>query len=440
LHCFFLVTSAPVYIYNYSVHDTLAGTDLAYYLAVQSVFYTPEWKEKLMQMHFEEAHSTLSIIFVDFNLFLKNYFYNLFYHNPDNLFNFNKWSSLSIIPLVPYLGVVPVLGGLIHVLKIGLNKRNIILLSGISLITTFFVFLFGEIDIHFFAIIIIPLLSLGIVNIRKIEKNLLPLLILSVVYFLIISVAALSRSVQLFSIWIIIAILSSVFFVEVIPGIYFKIKSVKKPKSHPKSLSVFIIIMVLLMNLGFTYKIIDFWLYEQETKSCDQPCKPSFEIQEEFLKFFQTNEPRVERGFEAKEIGDILSRQSGIEESYVMASNPNYSYYANSKYVMALFREGIKNDSFDNYISRENWSDADIYYSNFVSNPTDRQNINNPIPDYLVYSPFEKTYREDPSFYNITQAADLQILSDPQNPGIPENFEVLYKSNRTELVAYKINH
>lgn len=38
------------------------------------------------------------------------------------------------------------------------------------------------------------------------------------------------------------------------------------------------------------------------------------------------------------------------------------------------------------------------------------------------------------------QFRDLEILFDPENTNIPNNFELIYKSNKTGTVVYKINH
>ena len=57
----------------------------------------------------------------------------------------------------------------------------------------------------------------------------------------------------------------------------------------------------------------------------------------------------------------------------------------------------------------------------------DRYDLNNPIPEYLIYVPrdFHLDY--------------LKILSDPTNPKIPPHFEAIYKSQRGTVV-YKIHH
>ena len=62
------------------------------------------------------------------------------------------------------------------------------------------------------------------------------------------------------------------------------------------------------------------------------------------------------------------------------------------------------------------------------------------MPDYVVYYPFPKMNPDDPGIYEKTQAVDLWILSDPKNPNIPSNFEVIYKSDKSQFIVYKINH
>jgi hypothetical protein len=118
-----------------------------------------------------------------------------------------------------------------------------------------------------------------------------------------------------------------------------------------------------------------------------------------------------------------------------MASHYDYPYYFNGKFVYGGFSEGIPNDTLENYVTRKNWTETEIFNSNIHSFPIDRQNINNPKPDYLIYtlnqvdgSPHQHEY--------------LKILSNPESSLIPENFEVIYFSNKANMVhvIYKINY
>ena len=44
------------------------------------------------------------------------------------------------------------------------------------------------------------------------------------------------------------------------------------------------------------------------------------------------------------------------------------------------------------------------------------------------------------TFENLGQYKDLEILAEIGNPSIPSNFELIYISNNTGAVIYKINH
>ena len=110
---------------------------------------------------------------------------------------------------------------------------------------------------------------------------------------------------------------------------------------------------------------------------------PIVSIEDEFAKLSQ-NIPAEQPGMEIKNVGDILNKQPDIENSYVMIPAYHYAYYINGKTVLGQFSEGIPDDTFENYVTRKNWKDVEIFHSNIVSQPMDRQNINNPKPDYLI--------------------------------------------------------
>lgn len=222
----FTAAASPVFLYNYSTHGTILDSDPNFELMVKSK-YKPsneiieEFKQKI-------ANNEVSGGYNDPNLFLKNYFYNLFNHNPNKLFSFDTISSLSPIPTIPFLGLILVFGALFYLLKIQLNRKNLMVLTGIFFSTLFSVILFGDISIHFFALIILPIIGLTILNFNKIDKNLLPILIAPAVYLVLISIVPVSKPEHLLPIWIMIPALSSVFFIQVIPKIISKITNTSK--------------------------------------------------------------------------------------------------------------------------------------------------------------------------------------------------------------------
>ena len=111
---------------------------------------------------------------------------------------------------------------------------------------------------HFFAIILVPIICLGFLNIRNIEKNYLPLLIIPLIFSLFMSIIPI-RSPQHFAlIWIPLAVFSAIFFTKLIPQLYFKIKNTQGKIVNtriPKSLKISIIgviMIILLLNILFS--------------------------------------------------------------------------------------------------------------------------------------------------------------------------------------------
>ena len=152
---FFSLVLSPQILYNFSTHGAISDSGINYYIGNLYVFQNPDWHNQVLSQ--DHTTSLYSIITLDFNLFLENYFYNLSIHNFDKLFNFgiNSFESLSIVSLIPFLGLVFFLGGLGYLIY---NKQ------------------------------IIP-------------KNFLPLLILPLLYFPLISIIPIYRSFHLLQMW-----------------------------------------------------------------------------------------------------------------------------------------------------------------------------------------------------------------------------------------------
>jgi hypothetical protein len=145
-------------------------------------------------------------------------------------------------------------------------------------------------------------------------------------------------------------------------------------------------------------------------------------------------------------MGDFLSRQPNIENSYVMSHWWSIAYYADSKLIYTDFKEGVEGDELNKYVTRENWSSYDIWWSNINSHPADRYDLLDLKPDYIVYEPNttslleSKQLKDANTFGYLGQYKDLEILADIGNPSIPGNFELIYVSNSTGAVIYKINY
>jgi len=412
---FFLILASPMFIFNYVNYGSFLDSDSNYYIATHSKYKTIEWQDEILSNIGKDAFRG---ILLDFELTLENYLYNIFYGLPNNLFGFENKINVSLIPAIHIVSIFPILGGFLYSLRVKFDKITVIVLVSSSFITTIWVFSLGNFTDHFFAIVMIPLFFLLIVNIKKIKRNLLPLIILPLVFTLIMLILPLRSPQHFLIIWISIATFSATFFVNVIPNIYKLIKRSNMSNSSSilfaRRFNVILIILVLSINLGYSY------LLYGVISSGSNPLFSSNEI-------FNYYNKKTQYDNEIQDITSVLRNQYNIENSYVMSTYVLYGYYANSNWLSALFIEGPDSDTIENYITRKNWKDWQILHSNINSNPMERNNLNSPIPDYLIYVPrdFHLDY--------------LKVLSDPTNPNIPSNFELIYKSQRGTVV-YKIHH
>ena len=390
-----------------------------YYVAVHSKYYTQEWKDFLLDNMDKDANA----IFSNPDLFSKNYFYNMFYGQPSNLFGFDNKVSASLIPVIPIIGAIPVLGGLIYSLKIPASKKTLITVISTAAIATVLVFLLGSFQDHFFAIIIMPLIVLGLQNIQKLDKKFLLLIIMAVIFSILMSMVPMSSYKHFLYLWIFLAPLCSIFFISLIPKLFLKIQNTKlsstkfleNQKSSKVAISV-IISLILLANLGYSYVTIEVITTGNSVDIILENLKSPFSDKINPNKSDLNN------------IVTILENQPDIENSYVMANYIFFADIANAKWIAVHFQEGPEDDSIDNYITRENWKGWEIFLSNINSKPMDRHYLNHVIPDYLIYNP--KLFHHE----------SLKVLTDPTNSEIPENFELLYKSPYSGITAYKINH
>ena len=383
---FFLLAFSPQIFYNYSTHGVILDSWPNYYIGSIYALQNPDWHDKIHSLDYTNLYS---IITLDFNLFLENYFYNLFIHNFDILFNlgFGTFDNLSIVYAIPILGLLLFLGGLGYILY---NKKML-------------------------------------------PKNFLPLLFLPIIYFPLISIVPVYRAYHLLPMWLPIIIICVIFILYVLSKVdFFKRNSPTKIifNKHQKLniFSISVVIFILLLNSGVTYKLIDASFYGNQLST----------LENEFTNIFQSRLISDQSSYDVILISEILKTQSKIEESYVMANVPNYSFYSNSNFISAEFSEGNSDDTILDYISKKNWSDFEILTSNIHSVPPDRLNRYDTSPNYLIYQP----YFSDPNLalYDSGPATkQLEILLNPNDPRIPTNFEFLFQSDKQQIVLYKIH-
>ena len=410
----FSLTASPVFVYNYFTHGTLLDeVDPSRYIADRSKFSNEEWKDEVFM---QSQGGVLDSIFVDFDLWKENYFYNLFYGIPNSVFGFEDKVSLSFLPVIPILGLITVLGGTIYSMKLKYSKRNLLIILCTIVVTTIAVFSLGNIQNHFFAIIILPLIVLGIVNWKNIDRNFLPLFLIPIIFALSIAIIPVRGPHHFLFIWICFAALSAIFFTKLLPVLFQKILGKNRKIQVNKTMKVsFIVLFLIFASLNVTYSYI-----QLKVLSSDEPF---ISLQNE-LERIQNNVPLETVGKEMDEIAEVLSKEPDIENSYV-GGTLAYDAYLESNRIFFSYIEEPKNDTIENYITRENWSYYDKHYSNLHSWPLDRYDKSNNLPDYFIYPPHENHHEF------------LNKLTEPTNPEIPSNFEFLYKGSRGTMV-YKI--
>ena len=223
----FLTTASPILVFNYMTYENPMENDTSFYLLALFQFQNPEWRESISEMREE---GLISLILEDPYLFAQNYFYNLFSHNPSKLFNFGVLDNLSVFPPIPVLGFITVVLGFLYAIKISKDKTTWIAIAAFA-ITALLVFFIGDLHQHYFALVFIPLLILGIFSLKKIQKNFLPLFIISIVLIFSLAIIPAFRSYHFLLLLIPFSILNSIFIYEVLPKFVYRLKNLEKVRN-----------------------------------------------------------------------------------------------------------------------------------------------------------------------------------------------------------------
>ena len=222
----FLLVSSPMLVFNYTTYGEIIENDTSFYFLELFQFQTPEWRETIIEMKDE---GTVSLSLLDPNIFIENYFFNLFSNNANKLFNFGTLDNISILPMIPIIGFITVTLGFLYSIQITKDYR-----IGVTVIVLIFsailILIFGDITQHYFGIFLIPLTVLGILSRNKINKRFLPLLIISLIFFFSLSILPVYRSYQFLILLIPFSILNSIFIVEIISKISKRKKFSKEVK------------------------------------------------------------------------------------------------------------------------------------------------------------------------------------------------------------------
>ena len=244
----FLTTASPILILNSMIYDNPMESDTSYYMLAIFQFQNPEWRESIGEIREE---GLISLMLEDPYLFAQNYFYNLFSHNPSRLFNFGMLDNISIFPPIPVLGFITVALGFLYTIKISKDKKTWITISAFTLLTILLVFFVSELangtsivgsseyvspiakssgiaTQYYFVLVFVPLLLLGIFSVKKIQKNLLPLFVVSIILFFSLSILPVYRSYNFLVLLIPFSILNSIFIYEILPKFVYRLKNLQE--------------------------------------------------------------------------------------------------------------------------------------------------------------------------------------------------------------------
>jgi len=285
-----------------------------------------EWDNVPKEWYEEDSYNDSFLLVRDVNLLFQN-FGKLLYNNVfDIILNFKLgwgWNNLSVFPLFPFIGAIPLFGGMYFLRK-------------------------------------------------SIPKNLMPFIITFLVYFSVMSIFINALNpIRLFPPALIIPMFSAVFFAKI----------------NKKKILIPIIIFVIITNLGASTFMANWLLFSNDT--------------------IYVWENKILGKQELYDIGKILAQEEDIESKYVMSKSNLIAYHANSNYINLYIP--LLDEDVEKHITREDWSQYEIHFSNMYSHPQIKGNILEEKPDYLVIKPLKP---------------------------IPENWSVMYQSEEYSL--YKI--
>ena len=408
---FFMAIAFILFSYNILVHDVLIDINSEFYNDIYS-------NSRILSDESRSAYvkiKTLGDETSGSGGFLQNYFINLFQLNPHIIFNLTSGiNNFSIIPFITFSGIpIFILSSLF---LFNLKKTRIELIIPIlSILFLTVIFLFYNVILEFyFALFIIPILILGIISIKRIDQKILPFLVVGVIYFIGISILGINNPVDMLTILFSLPILFTVFFTRLIPN------SLGKLSFSPKTIKICIIailLAIILSNLGFSYKLERMFIFQ------DYEIDSFSDELEKMLEPVNTSKYN-----EVNAVSNLLSKESDITNKNVMSNMSIIPYKIKSNYIYTNFKESASSNSIEEFLMRDSWSEFDKTLSNINSNPSDRNNLFDPKPDYLIYFQIHDRTSKTPWIIDALE-------SDQSN-----NFEKIYQSNQTKTVVYRLSN
>jgi len=106
-----VLVASPVLIFNYSITGEFTTSN-------SSSLILHEWNDVPSEWYEEQSYNDPFLVIKDMNLLFQNFSAHMYKGIFNTILNFDgNWNNLSIFPLIPYLGMVPLFGGIYFVRK-----------------------------------------------------------------------------------------------------------------------------------------------------------------------------------------------------------------------------------------------------------------------------------------------------------------------------------
>ena len=99
----FLIIISPLLVYNYNTAGSFTTSNSSFLILMEWDNVPEEWYE-------DTSYDTSLLLFRDPGLLVENFSRNIFDSTTQVILNLNdNWNNLSIIPLIPFIGMIPFL-------------------------------------------------------------------------------------------------------------------------------------------------------------------------------------------------------------------------------------------------------------------------------------------------------------------------------------------
>jgi hypothetical protein len=192
-----------------------------------------------------------------------------------------------------------------------------------------------------------------------------------------------------------------------------------------------VISLILLINIGFAFSLILSSFYQSEGEDDTKYAT--------IISFFSGEITSSETEF--TKIVNLLKQDKNIETKTIMGFSPAYSFHTNSKFIFTSFNEGLGDDTIKDFITRENWSEFEYWFSAINSVPP-HKDVKHEIPDYLIYHFLDTVVDLGTTWYNTDQDFYIHsLLVDHEDENLQKFLKPIYfsKTSNGGVIVYEIS-